>query len=189
MSDMNRRRMLTATAIGAAVMTAKKAAAQQKQNYVPVVTPNGATLPYTVAADGAKEWHLTAEVVKREFAKGMVVNAWGYNGSTPGPTIEAVEGDRVRIYVHNKLPERTSVHWHGILLPNGMDGVAGLNQPHIEPGETYVYEFTLKQNGVFMYHPHSDEMVQMAMVIMGFFLIHPKKPDEKIDRHFLIMLH
>ena len=143
--------------------------------YTPVVTPNGSTLPFTMK-DGVKEFHLVAEPVKREFAPGMMVNAWGYNGSTPGPTIEAVEGDRVRIYVTNKLPERTSVHWHGILLPNGMDGVAGLNQPHIEPGETYVYEFTLKQHGMFMYHPHSDEMVQMALGMMGFFVIHPKVP-------------
>ena len=82
----------------------------------------------------------------------------------------------MRFFVTNKLPERTSVHWHGILLPNGMDGVAGLNQPHIEPGETYVYEFTLRQHGVFMYHPHSDEMVQMAMGMMGFFVIHPRGP-------------
>ena len=124
--------------------------------------------------NGVKEFRLLAEPVKREFAPGMTVNAWGYNGSTPGPTIEAVEGDRVRIYVTNNLPERTSVHWHGILLPNGMDGVAGLNQPHIEPGETYVYEFTLNQHGTFMYHPHSDEMVQMALGMMGFFVIHPK---------------
>ena len=120
----------------------------------------------------------------------MIVNTWGYNGSTPGPTIEAVEGDRVRLFVTNKLPERTSVHWHGILLPNGMDGVSGLNQPHILPGETYVYEFTLKQHGVFMYHPHSDEMVQMAMGMMGFFVIHPRTPETpKIDRHFLVMLN
>ncbi len=158
------------------------------QGYVPVVTPNGSTLPFKM--NGAvKEFRLTAEPVKREFAPGMIVNAWGYNGSTPGPTIEAVEGDRVRFYVTNKLPERTSVHWHGILLPNGMDGVAGLNQPHIEPGETYVYEFTLKQHGVFMYHPHSDEMVQMALGMMGFFVIHPKVPETpRIDRHFVVML-
>jgi len=163
--------------------------AATKLPYTPVVTPNGTTLPFTLK-DGVKEYRLTAEPVKREFAKGMIVNAWGYNGSTPGPTIEAVEGDRVRFYVTNKLPERTSVHWHGILLPNGMDGVAGLNQPHIEPGETYVYEFTLRQNGVFMYHPHSDEMVQMAMGMMGFFVIHPKVPTgPKVDRHFVVMLH
>jgi FtsP/CotA-like multicopper oxidase with cupredoxin domain len=100
-----------------------------------------------------------------------------------------VEGDRVRFVVENGLPERTSVHWHGIFLPNGMDGVAGLNQPHIEPGETYVYEFTLRQNGVYMYHPHSDEMVQMAMGMMGFFVIHPRTPEvPTVDRHFVVML-
>lgn len=156
--------------------------------YTPVVTPNGSTLPFTMK-DGVKEFRLVAEPVKREFAPGMVVNAWGYNGSTPGPTIEAVEGDRVRFFVTNHLPERTSVHWHGILLPNGMDGVAGLNQPHIEKGETYVYEFTLRQNGVFMYHPHSDEMVQMALGMMGFFVIHPRVPEVRVDRHFVVMLH
>ncbi|MFO0667438.1 MAG: copper oxidase [Polyangiaceae bacterium] len=157
--------------------------------YIPVETPNGTTLPFTMK-DGVKEFHLTAEPVKHEVAPGMVINAWGYNGRTPGPTIEAVEGDRVRFFVHNKLPERTTVHWHGIFLPNGMDGVAGLNQPHIEPGETYVYEFTLRQHGVHMYHPHSDEMVEMALGMMGFFVIHPRAPEApRVDRHFLIMLH
>ena len=65
----------------------------------------------------------------------MKANLWGYNGQTPGPTIEAVEGDKVRIFVTNKLPEHTTVHWHGMLLPNGMDGVGGLTQPHIPPGQ------------------------------------------------------
>ena len=164
-------------------------AASQRLPYTPVVVPNGATLPWTVKG-GVKEFHLTAEVIKHEMAPGMTINAWGYNGRTPGPVIEAVEGDRVRFFVHNKLPERTSVHWHGLFLPNGMDGVSGLNQPHIEPGETYVYEFTLRQNGVFMYHPHSDEMVEMAMVMMGMFVIHPRAPEvPRVDRHFVIMLH
>ncbi len=155
--------------------------------YRPVVTPNGSTLPFTMN-DGVKEFRLVAEPVKREFAPGMIVDAWGYNGQTPGPTIEAVEGDRVRFFVTNHLPERTSVHWHGVLLPNGMDGVAGLNQPHIAPGETYVYEFTLRQHGTLMYHPHSDEMVQMALGMMGFFIVHPRKT-EHVDRDFCIMLH
>jgi FtsP/CotA-like multicopper oxidase with cupredoxin domain len=140
--------------------------------------------------NGVKEFHLTAEPVMQEFAPGMSVKCWGYNGSTPGPTIEAVEGDRVRILVTNKLPEHTTIHWHGIFLPNGMDGVGGLNQPHIKPGETYVYEFTLRQHGTFMYHPHADEMLQIAVGMMGFFVIHPKEPeDPKIDRDFAIMLH
>ena len=156
--------------------------------YVPVITPNGGTLPWKME-NGVKVFQLVAEPVKREFAPGMTVDCWGYNGQTPGPTIEAVEGDRVRFVVTNNLPERTSVHWHGVLLPNGMDGVSGLTQPHIEPGETYVYEFTLRQHGTLMYHPHSDEMVQMALGMMGFFVIHPKAAETRIDRDFAIMLH
>jgi FtsP/CotA-like multicopper oxidase with cupredoxin domain len=162
---------------------------QSRTHYTPLVTPNGSTLPYKIR-NGVKEFHLIAEPVEREFAPGMKVKCWGYNGQTPGPTIEAVEGDRVRILVTNKLPEHTTIHWHGIFLPNGMDGVGGLNQPHIKPGETYVYEFKLKQNGTFMYHPHADEMVQLAVGMMGFFIIHPRKPENpRIDRDFAIMLH
>ena len=136
------------------------------KDYTPVVTPNGWTLPYKVV-DGVKVFHLVAEPVKHEFAPGLVGDCWGYNGPTPGPTIEAVEGDRVRIYVTNRLPAPTSVHWHGILLPNGMDGVSGLTQQPIAPGETFKYEFTLRQHGTYMYHPHFDEMTQMAMGMMG----------------------
>jgi manganese oxidase len=154
--------------------------------YTPVVTPNGTTLPWTTKG-GVKEFHLVAEPVKREFAPGMIVDCWGYNGQTPGPTIEAVEGDRVRLLVTNKLPERTSVHWHGMLLPNGMDGVGGLTQRHIAPGETYAYELTLRQSGTLLYHPHSDEMVQVALGMAGFFVIHPRVR-EPVDRDFCIML-
>jgi FtsP/CotA-like multicopper oxidase with cupredoxin domain len=166
-----------------------KPAAGRHADFTPVATPNGNTLPYKMKK-GVKEFHLIAEPVEREFAPGMTVKCWGYNGRTPGPAIEAVEGDRVRILVTNKLPEHTTIHWHGIFLPNGMDGVGGLNQPHIKPGETYVYEFTLRQHGTFMYHPHADEMVQLAVGMMGFFIIHPRTPQvPKIDRDFAIMLH
>ena len=136
------------------------------QAYQPVVTLNGWTLPWRMNGEW-KEFHLVAEEVTREIAPGMTAKLWGYNGQTPGPTIEAVEGDKVRIFVTNKLPEHTTVHWHGMLLPNGMDGVGGLTQPHIPVGKTFVYEFELKGSGTFMYHPHSDEMVQMAMGMMG----------------------
>jgi FtsP/CotA-like multicopper oxidase with cupredoxin domain len=161
----------------------------RRSAYTPVVTPNGSTLPFTVKS-GVKEFHLVAEPLKREFAPGMTVNCWGYNGQTPGPTLEAIEGDRVRILVTNNLPEHTSIHWHGILLPNGMDGVGGLTQPQIKPGETFVYEFTLRQHGTYMYHPHADETVQMAMGMMGFLVIHPRAiPDPPIDRDFCIFPH
>src|SRR4029078_4633960 len=161
------RLLLTAALLGGPGLARAQAAAaptqaQQPLPSVRVVTPNGSTLRWTMN-NGVKEFRLVAEPVKREFAPGMIVDCWGYNGQTPGPTIEVVEGDRVRLFVTNKLPERTTVHWHGALLPNGMDGVAGLVQPHIRPGETYVYEFTLRQHGTLMYHPHSDEMVQMAL--------------------------
>jgi FtsP/CotA-like multicopper oxidase with cupredoxin domain len=154
----------------------------------PVVTLNGWSLPWRMNA-GVKEFHLVAEPVVREFAPGMQAHLWGYNGASPGPTIEAVEGDRVRIFVTNRLPEHTTVHWHGLLLPNGMDGVGGLTQPQIPPGKTFVYEFVLNRPGTHMYHPHADEMVQMAMGMMGLFIVHPKNPRQlAVDRDFAFLL-
>ncbi|TAJ27149.1 copper oxidase, partial [Bosea sp. (in: a-proteobacteria)] len=158
-------------------------------DYQPVATLNGWSLPWRMNGDW-KEFHLVAEPVVRELAPGMKAHLWGYNGQSPGPTIEAVEGDKVRIYVTNKLPENTAVHWHGQRLPNGMDGVGGLTQPHIPPGKTFVYEFLLRRSGTFMYHPHSDEMVQMAMGMMGFFVVHPKDPAfRRADRDFVFLLN
>ncbi len=192
--------LLAGGAVSATLRTAnaaEKAAASTKPpipappeaHYTPLVTLNGGTLPWKME-NGVKVFHLTAEPVKREFAPGMVVNCWGYNGSTPGPTIEAVEGDRVRLVVTNWLPEHTTIHWHGIFLPSGMDGVGGLTQPHIKPGETYVYEFTLRQHGTFMYHPHADEMLQVAVGMMGMFIVHPKSPQtRRVDRDYCFMLH
>ncbi|MEN7529536.1 copper oxidase [Cupriavidus sp. DL-D2] len=156
--------------------------------YQPVVTLNGWTLPWRMR-NGWKEFHLVAEPVERELAPGMTAHLWGYNGQSPGPTIECVEGDRVRIFVTNKLPEHTTVHWHGMILPAGMDGVGGLSQPHIPPGKTFVYEFEMRHAGTFMYHPHSDEMVQMAMGMMGFIVVHPRNPAAmRVDRDFVFLI-
>ncbi len=161
---------------------------EPEKDYTPVVVPNGVKLPWRIVG-GVKVFHLVAEPVKHEFAPGLRADCWGYNGAVHGPTIEAVEGDRIRIYVTNKLGAPTSVHWHGVLLPNGMDGVAGLNQRAIRPGETYKYEFTLRQHGTQMYHSHHDEMTQMAMGMIGLFIIHPRRPrEERPDRDFAIML-
>jgi FtsP/CotA-like multicopper oxidase with cupredoxin domain len=163
--------------------------------YKPVVTLNGWTLPWRMN-QGVKEFHLVAEPVVREMAPGFKAHLWGYNGQSPGPTIEVVEGDRVRIFVTNRLPERTSIHWHGQRLPNGMDGVSGLNQPAIEPGKTFVYEFVARRPGTFMYHPHADEMTQMAMGMMGFWVTHPAVKDgqkhpliDEVDRDFVFLLN
>jgi len=159
--------------------------------YNPVVTLNGWTLPWRMN-QGVKEFHLVAEPVVREMAPGFKAHLWGYNGQSPGPTIEVVEGDRVRIFVTNKLPEHTSIHWHGQRLPNGMDGVAGLNQPAIQPGKTFVYEFVARRPGTFMYHPHADEMTQMAMGMMGFWVTHPKAKHpliSEVQRDFCFLLN
>ena len=156
--------------------------------YNPVVTLNGWSLPWRMN-NGVKEFHLVVEPVVREFAPGMNVNMWGFNGSSPGPTIEAVEGDRVRIFVTNKLPEPTSIHWHGILVPNGMDGVSGLTQPGIPVNKTFVYEFLLQRPGSHFYHSHLSEQQQLALGVYGCFVIHPKDPRQlKVDRDFMFML-
>ena len=152
-----------------------------------VVVPNGALLPWTTRG-GVKIYHLRAEPLRHQIAPGLDVEAWGYNGSTPGPVIEAVAGDRVRIYVTNRLPEPTSIHWHGILVPYGMDGVTGLTQPAIEPGKTFRYEFTFDRPGTFMYHPHVDEMTQIALGMMGVIVVHPKG-GERRARDYVLMAH
>jgi len=157
--------------------------------YNPVVTLNGWSLPWRMN-NGVKEFHLVAEPVVREIAPGMKAHLWGYNGQSPGPTIEVVEGDRVRMFVTNRLPEKTSIHWHGQRLPNGMDGVSGLTQPAIMPGKTFVYEFVAKRPGTFMYHPHADEMTQMAMGLMGSWITHFKDPKSMpVDRDFVFLLN
>lgn len=159
--------------------------------YQPVVTLNGWTLPWRMRQE-VKEFHLVAEPVAREMAPGMIAHLWGYNGQSPGPTIEVVEGDRVRIFLTNRLPEHTSMHWHGQRLPNGMDGVSGLTQPPVAPGKTYVYEFVARRPGTFMYHPHADEMTQMAMGMMGLWITHPKGRHPliaEVDRDFAFLIN
>jgi FtsP/CotA-like multicopper oxidase with cupredoxin domain len=200
MNMLTRREMIASTAAALATGSMLLAGEPSEQGkiaetttdpavpYTPVVTPNGTTLPWKMI-DGVKVFHLIAEPVQHEFAPGMVCQCWGYNGQTPGPTIEAVEGDRCRFYVTNHLPESTTVHWHGLRLVNGMDGVNGMTQPAIPPGSTFKYEFPLQQHGSFMYHPHTDEMTQQGLGMMGMFVIHPRQPSgPKIDRDFAIML-
>jgi manganese oxidase len=159
--------------------------------FKPVVTLNGWSLPWRMQGN-VKEFHLIAEPAEREIAPGMTAHLWGYNGQSPGPTIECVEGDRIRIFVTNKLPEYTTVHWHGVHVPNGMDGVAGLTQPPIQPGETWVYEFDMQNAGTFMYHPHADGMVQFAMGMMGVIVVHPQEENLTVpivDRDFVFLLN
>ena len=159
------------------------------ENYKPVIVPNGAALPFKVV-DGVKVFHVIVDEVDHAFDSGLRAKCWGYNGRVNSTTIEAVEGERIRIYVTNRLPMPTSIHWHGFYLPNGMDGVGGLTQPNIKAGETAKYEWTLRQYGSFMFHAHHDEMTQMGMGLIGMFVVHPRtpSPEYRVDRDFSLMI-
>ena len=151
-----------------------------------VQTPDLKDLPFTVD-NGVKVFNLIAEPVKQVIIPGRIFDLWGFNGSAPGPTIQANEGDRVRIVFDNHLPEPTGIHWHGLELPIEMDGVPGIGQKLVMPGERFIYEFPLHQNGTFFYHPHMamQEMVGM----LGGFIIHPKAPyTPRVDKDYLIAL-
>jgi len=150
----------------------------------------GAPLEYTM--DGAvKVFEITCEEVEWETTPGNFETARGYNGMLPGPVIRATEGDRVRINVKNNLKESTSVHWHGLVLPNNMDGVGFVTQPPITPGSTYTYEFTLRNPGTHMYHSHHNSMEQINRGLLGAFIVDPKDPASypQYDREFILVLN
>jgi manganese oxidase len=196
----DRRHFFTKVAsLGAGLLAGRKAFAQQLHDEhaghtepvisgesVPVEFPDLKKLPYTMV-DGAKEFHLVAEVVRTEFLPGRLVDAWGFNGSVPGPAIEVNQGDRVRVIFENRLPEMTAVHWHGLEVPMEMDGSVGLGQDPVPPGGRFTYEFTLHQHGTFFYHSHFA--MQEMLGLIGMLIIHPEVPYEpRVDRDYGLIL-
>lgn len=177
--------------------TQAKGQTSRSEPYVPVQALGVPTLPYEMDGD-IKVFRLTVEPVTIQFPDmsdphGMrrrPIHAWGYNGSVTGPTIEAVEGDRVRIIVQNNLPEGTSVHWHGLHVPIEMDGVVPISQEPIPPGESFTYEFTLEQHGTYFYHPHFMAAKQVGMGLSGFFIVHPRQPEpwQIVDKDYAFFL-
>ena len=164
------RRSFFARAAAAATALAGGRSAKSQRPPLPIDTPDVPKLPWRMV-EGVKEFNLICEPVHKDLMPGRPVDVWGYNGSMPGPTIEVNQGDRVRFIVENKLPEMTSMHWHGLELPIEMDGVPGVTQDPILPGETFTYEFTLHQHGTFFYHSHMPMQEMLGMI--GFFIIHP----------------
>ncbi|MGH9363766.1 MAG: multicopper oxidase domain-containing protein, partial [Thermoanaerobaculia bacterium] len=155
---------------------------RSRAGIVRVETPDIPKLPWRME-NGVKVFHIVAEPVKTEFLPGRPVDAWGFNGSVPGPTIEVNQGDRVRLVVENRLPEVFTMHWHGFEIPIEMDGVPGVTQDPIPPGGRFVYEFTLHQHGTFFYHSHMPMQQMMGMI--GLFVMHPREPYRpKVDRDF-----
>ena len=143
-------------------------------------------LPFTLDG-GTKVFRLVAEPLKRRIVPWKTLDVWGYNGSCPGPTIQITQGDRVRILVENRLPESTSMHWHGIEVPIEQDGVPFVSQRPIAPGETYTYEFTVHQEGTFFYHAHSA--MQEMIGLIGMFVVHPRDAHSpRVDHDYGIVL-
>jgi len=125
---------------------------------------------------GVKVYELTAEEIQWETEPGRKVKAWAYNGQVPGPQLRVREGDRVRIHLLNKLAQSTSIHFHGVELPNDQDGVPFITQPPVKPGESYTYEFTVPNAGSHMYHSHHNSAIQVGNGLLGAFIVEPRRP-------------
>jgi manganese oxidase len=152
----------------------------------------GQPLEYEMDGD-TKVFRLTAKVAKWEWDTGQYVDAWTYNGVVPGPEIRVTEGDKVRIFVQNELPESTAVHWHGLIVPNDQDGVAFITQPPIKPGHSYAYQFQVREGNVgsHMYHSHVNSAMQVQLGLLGAFIVEPKDPSTRpaYDREYTMILN
>ena len=126
--------------------------------------------------DGMKVFDLNISVIEWTILPDQQVEAYAFNRQVPGPRLRVTEGDRVRINVTNDLPEATSVHWHGMILPNKMDGAAEVTQPPIEPGDTFTYEFTAGEAGTYFYHSHKEPDRQQGLGMYGALIVDPKDP-------------
>jgi FtsP/CotA-like multicopper oxidase with cupredoxin domain len=158
----------------------------------PTLGLGGQPLDYILDGD-VKIFNLAAEEVTWQYQTGKYVRAYGYNGVLPGPEIRVTEGDKVRIIVTNRLPESTSVHFHGVVVPNSMDGVPFITQPPIKPGDAFIYEFTIREGnaGTHMYHAHHDSTMQVGKGLLGPFIIEPKDPSTRppYDLEYTIVLN
>lgn len=153
-----------------------------------IITPDIPDLPFTIIK-GIKYFELVAETVQREILPGLFIKTYGYNGSMPGPTIHVYPGDYVNIRVYNKLTEPTSVHWHGLDVPNVMDGVPGVEpSPKIEPGNYFDYHFKITNPpGTHMYHTHAARQEMMGLS-GGFIILNPDDYTANIQQDYFIML-
>ncbi len=136
--------------------------------------------------------HLTSSKFMWQFRDDQEpVEVWGYNEQIPGPTLRFREGDKLRVYYRNDLDEASTIHWHGLIVPNSMDGVGLLTGPAVMPGETFVYEFQIPNTpGTFMYHAHMNDMEQVSMGMSGGFIIDPRDGGNgKYDQDRLVVLN
>ena len=138
--------------------------------------------------NGVKEFDIKASVIRWNILPDVTVEAFAYNRQIPGPRFEVTQGDRIRIRFLNHLPESTTVHWHGLILPNEMDGPANITQAPIEPGESYTYEFTAQQAGTFFYHSHDEPDRQQALGLYGALIVSPRDIASNVEAHFEVVV-
>ena len=131
---------------------------------------------------------LTAQEVAWELAPGKAITAWTYNGAVPGHPIRVREGDRVRVVFTNRLPEPTTIHWHGVDVPAAMDGVPDISQPAVQPGAMFVYEFDARPAGTRWYHTHVNSARQQDLGLSAPFIIEPLTADVPADREYTLLL-
>lgn len=147
----------------------------------------GQRMEYTTTADGYKQFDVTAKIVDWEVEPGKVVQAWTYNGTVPAPEIHVEVGDMVRVVLHNELPVGTVIHWHGIRVPNSMDGVPPFTQPAVMPGESFTYEFEALEPAVGIYHSHNGADQVLDGMFGAFTVGQMATPSELLDQGFKAM--
>ena len=148
----------------------------------------GTLLEPEILDDGTKRYVLTASVFKWETEPGTVKEAWGYNGMVPGPTLKPELGDRIQVVLRNELPEPTTIHHHGMTLPANMDGVPAISQDAVLPGESFTYEFTVRNTGSNMYHSHFNAQKQVPMGLLGAMVVEDEK-DPAVDHDMTMILN
>jgi multicopper oxidase len=138
---------------------------------------------------GAPEVHVEAREITWQLAPGKTIKAMAYNGRIPGPEIRVREGERVWVVLKNALTEPTTIHWHGVDVPNAMDGVPGVTQKPVPPGETFIYEFDARLAGTRWYHTHFQEHRQMDLGLVAPLIIEPAGWDPfPFDREYTLVL-
>ncbi|MCA4756010.1 multicopper oxidase family protein [Mycolicibacterium fortuitum] len=174
---------------------------QKSQGYQALQTPNTSTsnilttqklrsLPPLSETDSIqktgkiREFHLEAKSAKWEVVSGVNTEAITFNGTVPGPLIRATEGDTIRVILKNSLKQETSIHWHGLHVPNKMDGVPSFTQQAVKPGETFTYEFIANHAGTYMYHSHFNSIEQIDKGLYGLLIIDPQNESLKHDREY-----
>ena len=176
----------------AAIRQAPSGAAEDDRSLVDLpIDLGGSRDPLPAPTGVVREFELVAQPARWEILPGVGVDAFAYNGQVPGPTIRLTEGDTLRVTLHNELDEPTSIHWHGLHVPNAMDGVPGVTQDPVEPGASFVYEFVVSHAGTFMYHSHLDAAEQVDRGLYGPLIVDPQPANAgttRFDREFTMML-